>query len=158
MAMSKRKIEFASFDEAINELNRLNSDGYVSKGQWNLAQVATHLEMWLAFPIDGFPKLGMLAPVMWVMRKTIAPGMLKSILADGFKSGNATISTTVPSPDCATENASIEKLTKTIVRFQQFNGVLNPSPLFGDLDKLTATQLQLRHFEHHIGFLYPKDN
>ena len=52
-----RKITFASLDAAILEAEQLLGSGYEKAGNWNFGQVCGHLENWLSYPMDGFPKV-----------------------------------------------------------------------------------------------------
>ena len=156
--MAKRELTFTQLNHAVSELDRLLENGYTSAGKWNLAQAATHLDLWMTYPMDGFPALGVMAPMMWIIKVTMGQSMLKSILEDGFKTGTPTNPATVPDSDVSTDEFAVDKLKQTIARFETFEGQLHASPIFGNLDKTTALQLQLRHLEHHLSFLVPNQD
>ena len=90
------------------------------------------------------------------MKNTIGSRQLKSILESGFKTGVPTMPATVPDADAAKDRDALTELTSTVRRFNNHAGPIHPSPLFGPMGKEVATQLQLRHFEHHLGFLLLK--
>ncbi len=154
---NKRVLNFSSLDDAIAEVETLLSAGYESTGNWNLSQCCGHLDQWLGFPMDGFPKANfVVSGIFWMMKLTVGKGMLKKILKEGFKPGSPTAPATVPQPDAASDSDSIAALKATVERFKAYSDPIHASPLFGEMDKPTALALQLRHFEHHLGFLKPK--
>jgi hypothetical protein len=62
---------------------------------------------------------------------------------------------TIPAPDALDDATAVAMVKSTVERFQQHAGPLNPSPFYGEMTNDEGTQLQLRHFEHHFGFLTP---
>ena len=154
----KRSLSFENLNQAIDEARRLLNSGYQQHGDWNLSQCCGHLQQWITFPVDGFPNPGpVMGSILWLMKVTIGKSQLKTILDQGFKSGTPTMPSTVPSPDKETDAQAVASLESAVERFNSHSGPIHPSPLFGAMDKQTAHQLQLRHFEHHLGFLSPND-
>lgn len=154
----KRKISFENLDQAIEEARRLLNSGYQQHGDWNLSQCCGHLQKWVAFPAEGFPNPGpIMGSILWLMKVTIGKRQLNNILEQGFKSGTPTMPTTVPAASKTTDAEAVASLETAVERFNSHTGPIHPSPLFGAMDKETATRLQLRHFEHHLGFLSPND-
>jgi hypothetical protein len=153
----KRQLHFNDFDEMMVEVRSLNENGYVSHGNWTLAQACGHLTMWMGFPIEGFPKQPLLMRMIFgVMKYTIAPGMKRKILANGFKGGMPTAPETVPKPDAITDQQAVEQLQQMVDRAKAHTGELFPSPLFGPQDMEMYTKVNLLHAEHHLGYLEPK--
>ena len=74
-----------------------------------------------------------------------------------MKSGGPTIPVTVFPPSALDEHEAIQAFGRTIQRFDSFNDMIRPSPVFGSMDYETARKLQLIHCAHHLGFLIPKD-
>ncbi|MEM9410826.1 MAG: DUF1569 domain-containing protein [Planctomycetota bacterium] len=154
--MDRLTLQFASLEEALEYADQLRNQQYQQLGQWNLVQCLGHLRFWLSFPMDGFPAPGFpFNLILPVLRITSGKSMLKSILKDGFKPGSPTVPSTVPDPSGVEIEQAIGDLASTIERFCLFSGEIQPSPLFGAMDKETAMKLQLRHFEHHLGFFKP---
>ncbi len=156
----RREIQFEQLDQIVDEAKRLLSDGYSAAGSWNLAQVCGHCENWMRYPMEGFPKAGFpISMMLWMMKKTIGKSALKKILdGQSMKAGQPTMPQSVPAEDAQTDAAAVDKLTETVQRFQNFDGTFHPSPLFGDLDRDTLTNLQLVHCAHHFSFLLPKSD
>ncbi|HCS54662.1 MAG TPA: hypothetical protein DIW81_24265 [Planctomycetaceae bacterium] len=145
-----RSLRFTDWGSVESDLQNLLK-GYQFQGKWNLAQTALHLNDWMQFPMNGFPKIILPMRVMFaVIRNTAGKSMLMRILSDGFKAGNPTFPATVYEA-----SEAVDKLLQTIIRFRNYQGEIHPSPLFGHLSYATAEQLQLAHFSHHLRFLVP---
>lgn len=150
--MSQREeLELRSWDEVIAQLQSLQNGEYEQLGAWDLSQCCGHLNQWLSFPMDGFPDSGASSKPT---ETEIAEGkkQLQAIIQDGFTPGIPTWSATVPEPDSQNSQAAVTELTATIKRFQDHSGPIHASPFFGEMDKEEVTQLQFRHFAHHLSF------
>jgi hypothetical protein len=156
---SRRELNFHDFGAVVSDAESLAAGGYEKGGGWDLAQVCGHLAEWMRFPLDGFPKPAlMVRPMLWLMRQTVGPRMLRQTLATrSMPAGWRTLSETVP-PSGGNEAAAVERLRQVIGRFQAHAGPYQPSPLFGQLDRETWRELQLIHCAHHLSFLTPKMN
>lgn len=139
------------------DVHALQDAGYVSNGNWTLGQACGHLADWVRFPMDGFPKAPLpIKAMMWVMKHTIGPGMKRKIMSEGFKGGMMMVPETVPKPDQMTDQQGVNKLQETVNRVMAYQGELQPSPLFGPMDKETLIKVSLLHAELHLGYLEPK--
>ena len=49
-----------TWDQVSEDVRRLAAHGYTAHGNWNLSQVCGHLNDWMRFPMDGYPK----APIL----------------------------------------------------------------------------------------------
>ena len=156
VADQRREIRFADFQEMLGEAQRLLEGGYESKGNWTLGQATSHIADWMRFPMDGFPKPPFfLAIIFWIMKQTIAPGMKRKILAEGFPPGQPTAPETVADPQQMTDEAGVQKLRDTVQRIETYRGELHPSPLFGPMDLEQLKTVSLLHAAHHLGYLHP---
>lgn len=148
-------LTFTDWDEVEHDLQLL-LHGYEQHGNWNLAQMSLHLNDWMSFPMDGFPRTSWpMRLLAALIRGTVGKKLLQKTLVQGFAPGTPTLPVTVHSGSEAEDAAAVERLRQTIVRFRQFTGEIHPSPLFGKMDYPTAEQLQLVHFAHHLRFLNP---
>ncbi len=155
--VKRRDLDFTSFDDVIAEVNRLHKSGYTQNGKWNLSQTCAHLVDWMRFPMDGYPRPPFFMRIIfWCMKVTVARGMKKKIMANGFSPGMPTAPETVYPPDVLEESESIKKLEETIQRLLSHNGAFHSSPLFGDSDRKSLNRVQILHCAHHLGFLEPK--
>lgn len=156
--LQRRALKFGSFDEILAEVERLQKDGYQQLGKWNLSQTCRHLNDWMTFPLDGFPKPPL--PIQWMltlMKVTIGKRKFKQILASGSMApGSPTMPQTVYQPD-VDEVTAIDQFRKTIMRMRDHKGPVFPSPLFGAMDLESAHRLQFIHCAHHLGLLVPRD-
>jgi hypothetical protein len=154
--LQRRTLNFRSLDEAVTDAERLHQSGYDKVGNWDLAQVCFHLSEWMRFPLDGYPKTPLvIAPIMWLMRKTAGRKILEKTLTKGFEPGGHTLNQTLPAPG-GDEAAAVARLRQTVERFGKHNGPYHPSPLFGQMTRDEWTRLNLAHCAHHLSFLIPK--
>ncbi len=152
----RRSIAFGNLDEVAADIRNLQVSGYSAHGNWNLSQACGHLNDWMRFPMDGYPRSA--APIramLWLMKVTVGRKQLKRILTEGFSARTPTMPQTVHAVDAKTDAAAVEQLVETINRFKDFDGPLAVSPVFGELTPDEAVQLQLRHCAHHLSFLTP---
>ncbi|HBN77917.1 MAG TPA: hypothetical protein DD473_19325 [Planctomycetaceae bacterium] len=150
-----RSLRFTDWEGVESDLQNLLK-GYQFHGKWNLAQTTLHLNDWMQFSMNGFPKFILPMRVMFaVIRNTAGKSMLRRILSDGFKAGNPTFPATVYEASEAEDVEAVDKLLQTIIRFRNYQGEIHPSPLFGHMSYATAEQLQLAHFSHHLRYLVP---
>ena len=158
--IERRKLVFNDLSDAVNDARMLLSKGYVSLGKWNLSQICNHVNEWVHFPMDGYPKAPLwMRPIFWLLKSTIMPGKLKKYLADkSFPAGKPTLSQTVFGPNHSSDEDALRKLTATIERFRNHRGELHASPLFGKMDRATHLNLQLLHAAHHLSFLISKNS
>jgi hypothetical protein len=152
----RRKLSVANVDDVVTDVRALHAKGYVKLGNWDLAQTCLHLTDWMRFPIDGFPKPPLpIRMMLWSMRVTVGKVFFRKVLADGMRPGQPTMPQTVYAAR-GDEAEAVAKLGETAERFKAYTGPIHPSPLFGAMDKETATRLQLIHCAHHLSFLVPK--
>lgn len=153
----KRPLHFETLDDILTEVRSLHETGYTCKGNWNLAQICSHLSDWMRFPLDGYPVSPLPIRIMlWMMRTMAGSKMQQKILTEGFKAGTPTMPETIPEPDAQSDQAALDQLQKTIDRIKHHQGEFQPSPLFGNWDRETMEKINLRHAEHHLGFLVGK--
>ncbi|MEL7499232.1 MAG: DUF1569 domain-containing protein [Planctomycetota bacterium] len=153
----KRTLKFQSFDEMFSEIEQLQQGGYVSRGNWNLAQTCGHIGEWMRYPVDGFPVPPFwMRPIFWIMKVTVGQSMKRKILSEGFKGGMPTAPPSVPAADAMTDLDAISQLRETVTRVTSHAGELIPSPLFGPMDMEMLKTVTLLHAAHHLGYLAPK--
>jgi hypothetical protein len=157
MDTQRRSVAFENLDEVWKDVMTLLADGYSASGNWNLAQVCAHLNDWMRFPMDGYPKPpAPIRAILWVMKVTIGRKQLNGILNDGFRPKTPTMPQTVHATGEETDAAAAEQFLETINRFRNYDGPIATSPVFGKLTAEEALNLQLRHCAHHLSFLTPK--
>ncbi|MGC1273723.1 MAG: DUF1569 domain-containing protein [Planctomycetaceae bacterium] len=154
---TRRPLQFHDLDDAVRDAESLLASGYDRAGNWDLAQTCGHLAEWMRFPLEGFPRGPLpVRMILWFVGITFARRKLRKTLAsNAMPAGGPTLRETVPPPG-GDEAAAVGRLRQTVERFKAYDGPLHPSPLFGDLDRETASRMQLLHCAHHLGFLVPR--
>ena len=95
--------------------------------------------------------------LFWVISRTIGPRQLRKVLAERrLPAGGPTLKETISKPGGGAAEA-VERLRDVVERFQAHPGPLQPSPMFGPMDRETLTQLHLIHGAHHLSFLIPAE-
>jgi hypothetical protein len=156
-AVRRRRLEFATLDEAVRDAEDLLAKGYEKAGNWDLSQCCHHLTEVMTYPIDGFPRTPFPMNVAaWFLKHTVAPGWLKKVLETGvWPTGTPTDERTVPAPG-GNEAAEVARFRQAVGRLLTHTGPFRESPLFGMLDKETLVKLHRIHTAHHLSFLVPK--
>lgn len=156
-ALERRKLKFETLDEAVRDAERLLAAGYDRCGAWDLGQCCRHLAVLMTYPLDGFPPFRFpINLAAWALKHTAAPAFLKRVLDSGvWPEGRPTDKRTIPPPGGSEEEA-VEELRRAAQRLASHEGPLQPSPLFGMLDKPTLLRLHRIHAAHHLSFLSPR--
>lgn len=152
-------LKFEKLSDVVEDARRLHSLGYEQLGNWDLAQVCGHLEDWMRFPVEGFPKAPFPVNVMlWMMKLTIGKSTLRKMLeTETMKEAAPTMPSTVKAFDAVSSEKAIKGLEQAIQQFEAHQGDYIPSPLFGQMTREQAMDLQKVHCSHHFSFLLPKD-
>jgi hypothetical protein len=148
---TKRQLVFTNFDEVRAELDRLHTGGYQRTGNWELAQICDHLCYFIDASVDGAK-----FRVPWILKALFGRMVLRRILDSGkMKEGTFTPQKPLPEPG-GNEGDAVERLKKSISRFESHQGELHASPFFGYLTSEEWRRLHLIHCGHHLGCLLPK--
>ena len=156
--MPARELRFENLNDLREEINRLKSENCEQTGKWNLSQICSHLECWMRFPMDGFPRPPvMIGIIMKLMKVTVGRRFFRKIMASGkMGDGAPTAPETIFRAESINDRESIEALMKTIDRFERHTGPVHESPFFGKMSIDECLKMQLIHCAHHLGFLVPK--
>lgn len=154
MTIERRKLDFAQLEDAVSDAEQLLQSGYIATGNWDLTQCCHHLTLYISYPIDGFPPAALpMRLVASVMRYTIAPGMLRKVLATRrWPEGIPTDRQSIPL-NRGTDAVAVERFRSAVKRLTQHAGPWKASPLFGTLDTRSLLDLHCIHAAHHLGFL-----
>lgn len=154
MKQENRGLHFRSPEDIISEVHRLARAGYTRSGNWNLAQICSHLADWALYPLDGYPSVpGPVRALLALLRITSGGRQLKNVLENrGFGAGSPTIKESVH-PEQLDESAQIQRLESALKRLASHTGTFHPSPLFGELNRETWIEVNLVHAEHHLAYL-----
>ena len=154
MLASKPDLAFENFEQLENYLRQLLKRGYHQRGNWNLTQTALHLNDWINFPIDGYPRLPAWKRLpLWTYKVVAGRRQLRKILTSGFPPGGPTLAcTTYPASQLDDESA-VNRYLASIDRFRCHNQNYHASPLFGHMTPDEMQRLQLLHAAHHLALL-----
>jgi hypothetical protein len=146
-----RELRFASLDEAVAEVRRLQEAGYRRHGEWTLAQVCRHLCLVQDPAITGYPVwMALFAPLRPLMRRWLLP----RLLSGNSPRGIPTAAVFVPTGDVLDE-VETRKFEESVRRLQAHRGRFAPHPGFGRLDRETFEAIHAAHAAHHLRFLEP---
>lgn len=145
-----RQLDFRTFRDVHDELDRLHHGGYLKLGNWDLAQTCDHLSYFIDGSLDGHKY-----KVPWILKKLFGRMVLNRILTQRrMKTGVFTPQNPLPEPG-GDEAAAVARLKRSLERLEQHPGEMHASPFFGAMTPQQWRDLHLIHCAHHFGFLQP---
>jgi len=150
-----RKIDFASADEVIGDINDLRTNGYVQTGNWNLTQICQHLAATMDGGMDGF---GFRAP--YILRATVFRwGFRYALKKRKLGRGFPTFKMLRPSHhETKDDDNLIDKCIESCLRAADYDEDLSGYPLLNDLSAEDWRAFMWIHAAHHLSFLVPEAN
>jgi hypothetical protein len=150
--MKRRKLDFRSGEEVIEEINRLRESGYTKTKNWNLTQICQHLSGTMKGGMDGF---GFRLPR--ILRATVIKwGFDYALKKRKLISGAPTFSFLRPKADDGEDRDSvIDECIDTIKRAETFDGSLEKYALLDNLKVEDWRDFMWIHAAHHLAFLVP---
>lgn len=150
-AQQRRKLDFHSWSEVLDDVERLRRAGYDRAGNWDLSQVLEHVGEGLRTACEGTEHQG-----PWIVRKLIGPIILRRILRDRrMKAGIKVPKWWLPGPG-TDESAAVDRFRAQIAAFEALGRTPCQHPFFGPLSKQQWQDLVLVHAAHHLSFLVPR--
>jgi len=154
--VQRRKLRFNTIGELRAEMDRLIEAERAGRlrcaGNWTLGQIFGHLAGWIDYGWDGYP---MKAP--WFIRLMLKFKM-KSYMRNGLPGGVKIPNS--PAGTWCTDALSTEegavRLRKSLDRLEAGEEAKFHSPAFGPMSHADRIQLNLRHAELHLGFVFPQ--
>lgn len=149
--MGRRHLNFKSFDEVNQDVERLRSSGYDQLGKWDLSMVCGHLADAVEGSMKGIPFKGpwwfrmFLGKVAWKKVKQIRR----------LRSGVPIPEQVKPKPG-GEVSANMSRLRNVLETVKTFPGPFFPHPYFGQLSPDDWRDFHLIHSSHHLSFLIPK--
>ena len=148
-----RVLRFNTIDDYATELDRLEAahaaEGLRTTGSWSPAQNLHHLARWIEMYETGRLPEG----VPWFVR--MVGVLIKGrVLRKGFPKGlQGPDGKAQPEPDNGFEQSLAFLRSKLdVLRTEDLS---HRNPFFGRMSREDCVALQLRHGEHHLGFLHP---
>lgn len=153
---ARRVLSFSTLDDLRQEIDRIaaadRAGALRRTGNWTVGQTFGHLATWITFALDGYPP-NLRAPLLV---KLILRTQKKRFLRGPFPSGvrlpkieGGTLGIEPLSLDegLARLHAAINRLERTAPTVA--------NPIFGRMTHDEWIQANLRHAEHHLGYLHP---
>jgi hypothetical protein len=147
-AVVRRKdLKFASPDDVIADVRRLQK-GYGQAGNWNLYQIAWHLDQSTRFRFKPGP-FPPNTPEQDARKPVFEKLMATGKLPDGIP---------VPDPIRPPADAgpdSIDRLVEAMEMLKAFKGEFWPHRLFGQMTDEQSRRILMIHGAHHLSYLVP---
>lgn len=149
--MKRRNLQFDSFDQIHQDVERLLQGEYERAGNWDLAQICKHLALAVTGSMADLPNRGsrILQTVMgpfWRWRVFRTKKLPERI---------PTPKAAVPQPGGDPVRAA-KQLQRALERFEQHEGPWANHPMMGKFNRHQWHDFHLIHCAHHLSFLIPK--
>ena len=147
-----RKLRFATFDDAIVDIQQLRSGPYERGGAWSLTQICDHL----ANTIDVGMNAGLPPMYPWIVRATVMRALFETLLFTEYMPSGAPAPAEIQ-PTCGpTDDAEkIDRCLQTLAIVRDRTEPIPPSPLVTGMTLEKWKKLQRIHVTHHLAFLKP---
>ena len=151
--MVRRTLDLPDLNAVVADAESLQRSGYTKGGQWDLAQVCTHITIPLHGSITEIP-LNFKVP--WHLKLIVKLlGVKKQVLRTRqMREGFQAPAEMIPAPGID-EGQAIAELRRAVERYQAYQGPMQTHPIFGALTREEWTQLITIHSMHHLSFLIP---
>jgi hypothetical protein len=145
-----RKLRFATFDDAIADIERLRSGPYERGGAWSLTQCCDHLANTIDVGLNGGLK-----PLMpWVLRATLVRFVFEGLLlTECMPSGAPAPPELHPAKLADEDPAKIDRCLRMIAAARDRTDPIPPSPFVVGMTLPKWKKLQRIHLAHHLAFL-----
>lgn len=148
----RRTLKFATLDDILADLDKLNQGKCRSLGNWTPGQVLKHLTVPMLWCLDGAP---LRAPwYVRVMSWFIKGWFLRNPMPAGFKLSDDFAKHLLP-PETSWEDGLAQ--LRAVIQRMRTEPQRHPSPFMGHLTPEQWIQLQCRHAELHLSFLVPDE-
>jgi hypothetical protein len=147
---ARRTVHYATFDDVLDDAERLVRARAATTGNWSLDQILGHLAIAMEKSIDGFDRKAPW-PLRLVGRFIVKPRILKHGMKPGFKLPAEAEKISIPAPG-GDPVAALERLRRAIGRSKS-DQTRCPHPFFGPMPASEWDRLHLRHAELHLSFV-----
>ncbi|HUY91079.1 MAG TPA: DUF1569 domain-containing protein [Pirellulales bacterium] len=148
----RRNLRYDSYQDLLNDAERLAVSELRMLGNWSLGQVLGHLARVMEMSIDGSDlKASWL--VRLVARLFFRQRLLSGPIPPGFRVPRAAHDVLIPPP--MSSQAGLAELRRAVERLRHETDRA-PHPVLGELSLDEWDSLHLRHAEMHMSFLAPE--
>jgi Protein of unknown function (DUF1569) len=147
----RRKLDYKSIREIVDDADRLNSGPVKAIGNWTPGQIYRHLAIAFNGSIDGLP-----ASFPWYIRamaRLFKKKLLAGPMPSGIKVPSAFAKVVMP-PSTSTEEG-LAQLHAAVARLEREPNRAE-HPVFGQLTREEWNQVHLSHANLHMSFLVPQ--
>lgn len=150
---SRRTVHYGSYQDLLEDAERLGASKVQILGNWSLGQVLGHLATSMNASIDGFSST-VPWPLRLLGRLLLRRRLLHGPLRPGIKLPATVEAKVVPSAE-TTDQEGLASLRQAIGR-QQDETHRVPHYILGNISLEEWTQAHLRHAEMHMSFMVPR--
>jgi hypothetical protein len=154
--MTRRPLDFRSFDDVAADVARLASTPHDRCGNWDLARTCDHLALSIEAVVEDRPVP--VPPHIKLMARLIGPMMLRHVLKTRKLPNGVKGPASIMPADAPDLDGSIVRLNKAIEAAKTFPGLRRRHPLFGPITLEQWKDATLIHCAHHLSFLVPKED
>ncbi len=149
---SRRTVRYDSYQDLLNDAERLAAGEVLSLGNWSLGQILGHLSRAMEMSIDG---AGFKAPwpVRLIVRLFFRQRLLSGPMPPGFRLPRYAEAAFLPGETSVEEG--LAQLRRSVSRLKQETD-RESHPVLGELSLDEWDSLHLRHAEMHMSFVVPK--
>jgi hypothetical protein len=145
----RRKLRYDSYQDLLNDAERLAVSNVRTLGNWSLGQVLGHLARAMELSIDG-TDFKASWPVRLAARLFFRQRLISGPMPAGFQVPRAARDAFVPPP--TSSQTGLAELRRAIDRLHNETDRA-PHPVLGELSLDEWDSLHLRHAEMHMSFL-----
>ena len=147
--MARRQLDLYALDQLETELDRLLTNGCVTVGQWDLAQICQHLSRSVNSTLEHVP---LQVPLM--MRMLLGPLMKRVVFKHRrFKDALKVPAGLEPGPAGDDPQKAADELKQIMRRLADFPGPWPDHAVFGRLSPEQWLDFHLIHASHHLSFI-----
>lgn len=152
--VTRRRLDFRSWDALLADVDRLARAGYDRAGRWSLAQALDHVGAGLRVALTGSSRR-----MPWLMRRSARAVAMPIMRRWRW------IPAGIPAPwwwqpqvpPDADDATAVARFRDEVAAFLAHAGPYHPHPAFDRIDRDAYADLMLIHASHHLGFLVPRD-
>ncbi|HUY35015.1 MAG TPA: DUF1569 domain-containing protein [Pirellulales bacterium] len=147
----RREVHYDSYQDLLNDAERLAGGEVRLLGNWSLGQILAHLSRGMEFAIDGIPYKAPW-PIRTVVRLFMRRRIITRPMSAGFTLPGRAADFLVPGPINTDEGLAMLRVAIQRLRDETER---SPHALLGEMSLDEWDSLHLRHSELHMSFVVP---
>ncbi|MEM7179542.1 MAG: DUF1569 domain-containing protein [Spirochaetota bacterium] len=150
-----RELRFSNFDDAIKELEKLNSSKVKTTGRWSFYQIMNHCAEYIEYSMKGFPYSNLF---LFFFRIVWGRVKLKKILAQGYIETGQTNPFAPRLREDGDEQKAMQRLKNAIDEFLEYQGEFAVHPEFNKMDRSEWELFHAYYLANHLSFVHIVDS